>query len=165
MLMDTLNNTKERPVNEDIMKAHAPPFARGNPKVETQIFPLPDEVAFELATGKFTVLPYHPSKPMSRKFIQHIGHGDEITPEEHAKYDEMLTMTEEEKAEVVKKAKQTDLIDFMRKDYEDCLLINKDKPLEDGYFEWFDTNYAAYPENNIPEIARLTALHETSRKL
>lgn len=165
MLMDMMGNHKERAVNEDIMKAHAPPFARGNPLCETPIYPLPEEVQLELASGKVTIVPFHPSKPLSRKFRQHLGFGDEITAEEHAEYDKIMTMTDDEKAAVAKKLKEGSFYDLVRADYEDCMLINKAEPLKKDYFEWFANNNAAYPENDLAEIARLTAMHEGTRKL
>ena len=164
-LFQTLYDKPEPNIDPEVLRGAAPAFGSTNPLCETKIFPLPEEVAKEVAGGKVTINPYHPTKPLSRKFIQHLGFGDLITPEEHAKYDELTALNEEEQALAAKK------MPFVMAMVEDDLtdsFITRQHPegLPDDFFEFFKTSPYVYPELDTQFVNQWKEAHEIhTRKL
>jgi len=150
-LFDTYD-MKVQQINPDLMKGAASAFGAANPKCETRIFPLPDEVAQEIATGKVTVNPYHPTKPLSRKFIQHLGFGDELTAEDHTAYDSLMVLTDEDKATQAKNMK--DIHGVIRSDVEANMIYKQGKPLEEQFYSFFNTSFYVHPELDKEYVAQ-----------
>lgn len=162
-LFQTIKPKKQ--FDPESFRGQAPGFGSEDPRCETQIFPLPEEVALEVASGKVTINPYHPTKRLSRKFVQHIGFGDKITPEMHAEYDQLMALTEDE----VAKQKQN-MLDVMSIVYEDAsvnfISKKKDSAIDAKFFDAFSESTYVFPELDKVFVNNWKEAHEThTRKL
>lgn len=159
VLLSELSRFQLPPENQDINDASALPVS--DHISETVLYPLPQDIVDEIATGKVSLVPYHPTKPLSRKLIQYLGFGELIDEEGHKKYDELFASIDQEKdGETIAQRKAAGLIAMMEEDYSAQMLINKDKPLDDEYYKFFETSTVVHPELDVKQVEELRALHE-----